>query len=157
MTPPSPGPSTLRPSLKSQFPSSSEYFPPVPTVPSHLTGAPPQPPFEPILISPVPSTAIDPSKIIVTLESSTVAHRTALSTLVSRPSHLAVWLGTVFKNSKAEECGHADDEDDTRSMYSRASDASGFFSIFHNHLNNAGLLSPTSSSMHIFLDRPSAP
>lgn len=155
LLPSSSGAATLRPSLKSQ---STEFFPPVPAVPAHLTNAPPQPTFEPILVSSVPSTAIDPSKIIVTIESSTVTHKTTLNTLVSRPSYLADWLKEVFKKSQAEERGDEDDEDDTESTFSRrASGVSAFFSIFHNHLNSQGLLSPTSSNMHIFLDRPSAP
>jgi hypothetical protein len=47
-------------------------------------------------MSPLPIHAIDPSRIIVSLESTTATHRTTLSTLTSRPSHLATWLSSLL-------------------------------------------------------------
>jgi hypothetical protein len=156
-TAPSLGSSELRPSLKRISPSSMVCFPPVPAVPAHLMVTSPQPAFEPILVGTVPTAAIDPSKIIVTVESSTVSHRTALNTLMSRPSHLATWLSKTIKGSHAEETSLREEEEDRMSTFSHQSDATDFHSIFHNHLHSAGLLSPISSSLHVFLDRPSAP
>ncbi|KDQ64556.1 hypothetical protein JAAARDRAFT_28201 [Jaapia argillacea MUCL 33604] len=134
-----------RPSLKPISPPSSEYNPPVPPLPPHLSSSPPQPPFEAILVSSLPSSTIDPSKIIVTLETCTATHRTTFSTLTSRPSSLATYLQSLLPDS------------DRSSLHSTHSDAdSSFNSIFHHHLTASGLLSQSSSSIHIFLDRPSA-
>ncbi|CCM01605.1 uncharacterized protein FIBRA_03665 [Fibroporia radiculosa] len=142
--------SFLRSSLKTRSPSSSEYSPPVPALPANLSSSPPQPPFDLILITPAPTNMVDPSKIIVSLETSTVTHRTTLSTLVSRPSFLATYLKSLFPS-------HRRDSQGTESIYSDASEAeSSFDSIFHNHLASSGLLAQT-SCMHVFLDRPSAP
>lgn len=164
---PNPSASPVRPSLKQHQHQSStastECFPPVPQVPPHLIVPPtPQPPFAPILVSPLSGAAIDLSKVIVTLESCTVTHRVALPTLLSRPSHLSQWLKSTLPGEE-DECseekkGEAD-MDDAASACSGIShsNASGFFSIFHNHLNNEGLISAASYSMHVFLDRPSAP
>ncbi|KAI0938091.1 hypothetical protein AcW1_004823 [Taiwanofungus camphoratus] len=142
--------STLRPSLKTRSPPTSDYFPPVPALPANLSCSPPQSPFEPILISSPPAGGVDPSRIIVSLETSTVTHKTALQTLLSRPSFLATYLnGLRFSRGR---------DTDADSLRSDTSDAdSSFNSIFRHHLASSGLLSQTSTSIHIFLDRPSAP
>ncbi|KAI9574470.1 hypothetical protein HD554DRAFT_2011261 [Boletus coccyginus] len=113
---------------------------------------PPQPPFEPILLSPIPDGAIDPSKLIVTLETCTTTFRTSLRSLVSRPSHLSRYITSLL--SPVSE---------TASIYSNTSDASsvprsnGFNSVFRDHLASSGFLSQPSTGIHVFLDRPSAP
>ncbi|KAH8105863.1 hypothetical protein BXZ70DRAFT_398145 [Cristinia sonorae] len=138
-----------RPSLKTVSTVSSSYFPPVPSLPANLSPSPPQMPFDPILISPPPTAGVDPSRIIVSLETSTTTYRTTLSTLTSRPSLLGCYLKSLIP---------ARDREDELSVYSSQSDEnSGFHSIFHQHLTSSGLLSQTSTSMHVFLDRPSAP
>lgn len=106
-----------------------------------------------ILVSSVPSSAIDRSKIIVSLETDTKTYRTTLNTLTSRPSFLSAYLNTLLRPRR---------DSDAESVYSHLSDVPStpddtFNSIFHNHLTSSGLLPQSSSSMHIFLDRPSAP
>ncbi|TFY68630.1 hypothetical protein EVG20_g3484 [Dentipellis fragilis] len=93
---------------------------------------------------------MDASKIIVTLETSTASHKTTLSTLTSRPSHLADYLKSLFRRNS-----------DASSVYSRTSEYcdspdTSFNSIFHHHLESSGLLPQSSTHMHIFLDRASA-
>lgn len=139
-----------RPSLKNGSPPTSGYFPPVPSLPNNLAPSPPQVAFDPILISPPPTAGVDPSRVIVSLETSTTIFRTTLSTLTSRPS----LLGSYLKSLVAPR----DRDLDEMSIYSNQSDEnSAFHSIFHRHLTSSGLLSQTSTSMHVFLDRPSAP
>ncbi|OCH94123.1 hypothetical protein OBBRIDRAFT_789646 [Obba rivulosa] len=147
----SPQTSMLRSSLKSssRSPQPSEYFPPVPELPANVPASPPQAAFEPILVS-SPAGVIHPSKVIVTLETSTQTYRTTYNTLVSRPSFLAAYLQTILPSRRRDS--------DARSTNSCASDAdSSFNSIFHHHLASSGVLSQSSNSIHIFLDRPSAP
>ncbi|CAL1700726.1 unnamed protein product [Somion occarium] len=140
-------PLSLRPSLKSCSPPNSEYFPPVPALPANVPPSPPQMPFEPILLSPAPVGTIDPSKIIVSVETCTNTFRTTLQTLTSRPSFLSTYLKSLLPSKEGD-----DDEVSVRS----AAD-SAFNSIFHHHLTSSGLLTQTSTNIHIFLDRPSAP
>ncbi|KAH9938169.1 uncharacterized protein B0H18DRAFT_965888 [Fomitopsis serialis] len=124
--------SPLRPSLKTRSPQPSEYFPPVPALPANLSGSPPQPP------------------VIVSLETSTMTHRTTLSTLMSRPSFLSTFLKDLLPARRRDS--------DATSIYSEVSEAdSSFNSIFHQHLASSGLLSQATTAMHVFLDRPSAP
>jgi hypothetical protein len=108
--------------------------------------SPPPPAFKPILVSEVPTSAIDSSKIIVTLETCTASHRTTLDTLMSRPSHLSSYISSLFRESRSESDGS--------SVYSNASDD---MSTFRHHLISQGLLPKALFTMHIFLDRPSAP
>lgn len=130
----------------------SGYFPPVPSLPSNLAPSPSQAPFEVILISPPPTASVDPSKVIVSLETSTMTFRTTLSTLTSRPSLLGTYLKTLIPDRDRDR------DMDEMSVYSTQSEEnSAFHSIFHHHLTSTGLLSQTSTNMHIFLDRPSAP
>ncbi|KAH9853490.1 hypothetical protein C2E23DRAFT_859066 [Lenzites betulinus] len=141
--------SPLRPQPKT-MPSSSatDYFTPAPSARGSVLNAPPQSPFDAILVSPVPNSTLEPSKIIVSLETSTATHRTTMATLVSRPSHLASFLLGLFPSA----------DSDARSVYSTNSDVeSSFNSIFHHHLASSGVLTHASSNLHIFLDRPSAP
>ncbi|KAI9001030.1 hypothetical protein BD414DRAFT_451969 [Trametes punicea] len=140
--------SSLRPSAKT-MPSSStpDYFS-LHTVPTGVSTAPPQAPFDAILVSPVPNSTLDSSKIIVSLETSTAMHRTTMATLVSRASHLASYLHGLFPST----------DTDTQSVYSSNSEAdSSFNSIFQHHLASSGVLTHASTNLHIFLDRPSAP
>ncbi|EMD40748.1 hypothetical protein CERSUDRAFT_111328 [Gelatoporia subvermispora B] len=146
----SPQTSTLRSSMKSsRSPPPSEYYPPVPELPANVPASPPQATFEPILLS-SPAGVPNPSKIIVTLETTTQTYRTTYNTLVSRPSFLATYLQTLVPSRRRES--------DAGSTYSCASDAdSSFNSIFHHHLASSGVLSQSSNNIHLFLDRPSAP
>ena len=71
-----------------------------------------------------------------------------MSTLISRPSHLASYLLGLFPSA----------ESDAQSVYSTTSEVdSSFNSIFNHHLASTGILSQASTNLHIFLDRPSAP
>jgi len=142
--------SPLRPSLKTRSPQPSEYFPPVPALPANLSCSPPQPPFDAILLSPPLTGHVEPSRVIVSLETSTTTHRTTLSTLMSRPSFLSTFLKDLLPARRRDS--------DATSLYSEVSEAdSSFNSIFHQHLASSGLLSQASTVMHVFLDRPSAP
>ncbi|KAI0349418.1 hypothetical protein OH77DRAFT_1594237 [Trametes cingulata] len=141
--------SPLRPSPKNRPPpSTTDYFSATHAAPTEAPVAPPQPPFDAILVSPMPNSTLDPSKIIVSLETSTATHRTTMATLVSRPSHLASYLLGLFPTSDA----------DAHSVYSTSSEVdSSFNSIFHHHLASSGVLAQASTNLHVFLDRPSAP
>jgi hypothetical protein len=142
---------TLRPSLNNRSSEHSEYPPPVPPLPANITSTPVPPPFDPILLGPLPTDAIDSSKVIVALETGTSTHRTTLKTLTSRPSHLSTYLMSLVRRS----------DSDPTSIDSHKSEVStpdgSFNSIFQQHLASSGLLLQASSSVHIFLDRPSAP
>jgi hypothetical protein len=124
----------------------------IPSLPADTDLIPPPPPFEAILLSPIPDGAFDPSKLIVTLETCTTTYRTLLRSLVSRPSHLSRYITSLL--SPVSE---------TASIYSNVSDASsvqrsnGFNSVFRDHLATSGILPPSSTGIHVFLDRPSAP
>ncbi|KAG1755631.1 hypothetical protein EDB19DRAFT_1662275 [Suillus lakei] len=154
--PPPPAPMTsstiLRPVIKAKTsPSVAENLPPVPPLPVNVSATPRQPPFEPILLSPVPSSAIDPSKIIVTIETSSATHRTILRTLISRPSYLSNYVTSLLPRKSV-----------AASLYSNASDISelpenSFNAMFHDHLASSGLISQSTMNIHVFLDRPSAP
>ena len=136
--------SPLRPH---KFASQLDCFPAVPPLPAAAVQTPPQAPFSAILVSAPLSGSVDPTKIIVSLETSTATHRTTMSTLTSRPSHLASYLLGLLPSSEA----------DTRSVYSTTSEVdSSFNSIFHHHLASSGALH-ASTNLHVFLDRPSAP
>jgi hypothetical protein len=143
---------TLRPLLKDGSPGTSECSSLTSYLPANITSPPELPLFDPILVSPVPTGAIDPFKMIVSLETGTSTHRTTLTTLASRPSHLATYLTSLLSKP----------DSDIISVQSHTSEMpstpdSSFNSIFQHHLVSTGLLTQTSSSIHVFLDRPSAP
>ena len=125
-------------------PLSTLLFPQPPSLPNPSS----PPPFDCILLSPAPTSAIDFSRLLVTLETCTATHRTTFGTLTSRPSRLASYLKSLFSDVDEE----LDPEGD--SLSSRAENGS-FNSIFHNHLTSSGLLSPSAFNVHIFLDRAS--
>ncbi|EPT03773.1 hypothetical protein FOMPIDRAFT_1028617 [Fomitopsis schrenkii] len=145
--------SPLRPSLKTRSPQTTVYAPdspPVPALPENLSCSPPQAEFDAILLSPPLSDHVDPSKVLVSLETSSTTHRTTLGTLMSRSSFLSSFLKGLIPVRRRDS--------DATSVYSEASEAdSSFNSIFHQHLASSGLLSQVSTTMHVFLDRPSAP
>jgi hypothetical protein len=128
-------------------PPLSTLFPAVPSLASFPNPSSP-PPFDCILLSPAPPSAIDFSRLLVTLETCTATHRTTFGTLTSRPSRLASYLKSLFSDVDEE----LDPEGD--SLSSQAENGS-FNSIFHNHLTSSGLLSPSAFNVHIFLDRAS--
>lgn len=146
---------TFHHTLKKESSSNSlDYMHPMPALPVQIATMAVSPPFDPILVGPAPTSAIDPSKIIVSLETGTSTHRTTLTTLTSRPSHLASYLKSLLVK--------ADSDSDTMSVTSHMSEVpathdNSFNSIFHQHLASSGLLSQASSNIHVFLDRPSAP
>lgn len=140
------------PSRPTLLAHSRAYSRSIPSLPADTDLIPPQLPFEAILLSPIPDGAVDPSKLIVTLETCTTTYRTLLRSLVSRPSHLSRYITSLL--SPVSE---------TASIYSNVSDASsvqrsnGFNSVFRDHLASSGILPQTFTGIHIFLDRPSAP
>lgn len=146
---PAPHRSSSRPTLlaHSRAPSRS-----TPVLPADVDPIPPPPPFEAILLSSIPEGAVDPSKVIVTLETCTTTYRTLLRSLVSRPSHLSRYITSLL--SPVSE---------TTSIYSNTSDTSlaqhgnWFNSVFREHLASSGCLPQSSAGIHVFLDRPSAP
>lgn len=145
--PPAPTPApSLRPSLKPTSIHFGDEPSCVPALPANISASPPPPDFRPILISDVPTGAIDPSKIIVTLETCTTTYRTALDTIKSRPSYLSSYIASLFPRSRNNSI--------TSSIYSNASDD---MSAYRHHLASQGLLPQSSFSIHVFLDRPSAP
>ncbi|KAL4075812.1 hypothetical protein V8B97DRAFT_1926063 [Scleroderma yunnanense] len=152
--PPPIAPSVAPPRRSSLKPCrhSTDQSPPVPALPENISPTPPQPPFEAILMSTVPDSAIDHAKIIVTLETCTTTYRSTLRTLTSRPSFLSNYLVSLLSHGS-----------ETASVYSLASDTSttqqnhAFNAVLHDHLTSAGCLPQSSSNFHIFLDRPSAP
>ena len=129
-------------------PPLSTLFPAVPPLSAHLPNPSSPPPFDCILLSPVPPSAIDFSKLIVTLETCTATHRTTFNTLTSRASRLATYLRSLFSDVDEEF------DPEAASLSSPAENGS-FHSIFHHHLTSSGLLSPTTFNVHIFLDRAS--
>ena len=138
-------PSPKRPALKVL-----DSFPPVPALPLNLPASPPQPPFEPILLSSPPSGNADPAKVIVSLETSTATHKTTMKTLMSRCSLLSTYLQSLLPppNSAVEP----------ETPCSRLSEADeSFRAMFQQHLSSSGLLLPNCATLHLFLDRPSAP
>ncbi|KAI0796686.1 hypothetical protein C8Q75DRAFT_741966 [Abortiporus biennis] len=137
---------------KNSSPSSSMYFP---HVPSSIPSPPAQSSFDAIVITPFPTLpSLDLSKVIVSLETSTLTYRTTFKTLTSRPSQLASYIESLVPPADKDE----DDDAPLRTPSSEA-ESSAFNSIFRNHLASSGLLQPSSSAInvHIFLDRPSAP
>jgi hypothetical protein len=129
-------------------PPLSTLFPAVPPLSAYLPNPASPPPFDCILLSPVPPSAIDFSKLLVTLETCTATHRTTFSTLTSRASRLATYLRSLFSDIDEEL------DLEAASLSSPAENGS-FHSIFHNHLASSGLLSPSAFNIHIFLDRAS--
>ncbi|KIY49282.1 hypothetical protein FISHEDRAFT_72622 [Fistulina hepatica ATCC 64428] len=137
---PTPPPSSLamRPSLKSNHSSRPVMvFPPVP---SHLPPAPLPPPFKALLLSAPPAYPLDPSNTMVVLETATQKHRTLLSTLTSRPSNLTDYLNSVVPSD-----------------VSLGSPSSAYSDNYEEPRFWAGPSSCTTATIHIFLDRPSAP
>jgi hypothetical protein len=137
---------SLRSSLKVKSTSLSDESSQVPPLPANITTSPLPPPFRPILVSEAPTGAVDPTKIIVTLDTCTATYRTTLDTLRSRPSHLSDYLSSLFLTSERTSV--------SSSVYSTKSDD---MSVYRHHLASQGLLSQASFSIHLFLDRPSAP
>lgn len=144
----------LRPLPKSRSPSSSEYSSPVLAASANIAICPIQPPFEAILISSIPTIPIDSSKMIISLETSTATYRTTFKTLTSRPSYLSKFISSLVPDPPTP----MEDDLDSSSTYSSpvSNVDNAFNSIFHNHLTAAGMLSQTSTHVHLFLDRPSA-
>ena len=115
----------------------------------------PLPPFDPILLSTVPSLPIDPKKTIITLETSTESFKTTMATLISREDcHFTEYFTKVLTEARKKQHSEAS------SVYSQSSEIEenldSISSIFVNHILASGLLAPTPAALHVFLDRPSA-
>ena len=115
----------------------------------------PLPPFDPILLSTVPSLPIDPKKTIITLETSTESFKTTMATLISREDcHFTGYFTKVLTEARKKQHSEAS------SVYSQSSEIEenldSISSIFVNHILASGLLAPTPAALHVFLDRPSA-
>ena len=152
---PQPIPSPPRTVKASYPPSLNEYSmgPPVETAPPP---SPLPPPFDPILLSTVPSLPIDPKKTIVTLETSTESLKTTMATLISRETcHFTEYFSSILTEAWKKQRSEAS------SVYSQSSgieeNLDSINSIFANHISASGLLAPTPAALHVFLDRPSAP
>ena len=118
--------------------------------------SPPLPPFDPILLSSVPSLPIDPKKTIITLETSTESFKTTMATLIScEDCHFNRYFSKILTEARKKQHSEAS------SVYSQSSgieeNLDSINSIFVNHISASGLLTPTPASLHVFLDRPSAP
>ena len=151
---PQPIPSPTR-AVKASYPASlNEYSmgPPVETAPP----SPSLPPFDPILLSAVPSLPIDPKKTIITLETSTESFKTTMSTLISHEGcRFTEYFSKILTEARKKQHSEAS------SVYSQSSEIEqnldSINSIFVNHISASGLLTPTPTALHVFLDRPSAP
>lgn len=144
--PQAPSTSSRRSSMKGRRTSTSpsEEAPVVPPLPAHIVVSTQPPPFHALLVAEPPAVTMDPSKIIVTLETCTQSYKTTLSTIYSRPSHLSTYFSTLFDQA---------DKHSTASLYSSESDD---LAMYNRHLTSQGLL-PPSMNVHVFLDRPSTP
>ncbi|KAJ7179084.1 hypothetical protein C8R46DRAFT_1072405 [Mycena filopes] len=138
----------LRPSLKPRRTESLDVSSAVPALPTNIPSAPAPPPFNAILVSDTPAPTTDRSRIIVSLETSTATAKTTLDTLSSRPSLLSSYIASLFGRRRSDSLAS--------SVYSTAS-AGDDMSAYRRHLASQGLIPQSSSSLHIFLDRPSEP
>jgi hypothetical protein len=142
------------PTVKASYPASlneDSTGRPVETAPP----SPPPPPFDPILLSAVPSLPIDPKKTIITLETSTESFKTTMATLISREDcNFYEYFSKVLTEARKEQHSEAS------SVYSQSSgieeNLDSINSIFANHISASGLLAPTPAALHVFLDRPSS-
>ena len=154
---PQPMPSPPR-TVKASYPASLNEYSLSAPVEAAPPPSPPLPPFDPILLSAVPSLPIDPKKAIITLETSTESFKTTMATLISREDcRFNGYFTKILTEARKSQHSEAS------SVYSQSS-ASGIEenldsinSIFSNHISASGLLAPTPVALHVFLDRPSAP
>ncbi|KAK7061775.1 hypothetical protein R3P38DRAFT_2493523 [Favolaschia claudopus] len=137
---------SLRPSLKTKRTESVDAPVVIPPLPASVSSIPVPPVFNPILLSEAPSSTADRSKIVVSLETCTTTYKTTLDTLSSRPSHLSDYIATLLGRRRSDSVAS--------SVYSTDS---ADLSTYRQHLVSRGLLPQASSSVHIFLDRPSEP
>ncbi|KAJ6599008.1 hypothetical protein DFH09DRAFT_20944 [Mycena vulgaris] len=138
---------SLRPSLKTKRSESVDASSIVPSLPANISPSPLPPPFNPILVSDAPSTTSDRSRIMVSIETCTMTYKTTFETISSRPaSFLSSYIASLFGRRRSDSVAS--------SVYSTASDD---MSAYRRHLTSQGLLAQSSSSVHIFLDRPSDP
>ncbi|KAG7096894.1 hypothetical protein E1B28_004300 [Marasmius oreades] len=136
-----------RSSLKATRRSSTEDLSQVPPLPNNIGPYSAPPEFRPILLSEVPSGPADFSKSMITLETCTQTYRTTMDTLTSRPSQLSAYLISLLPPRQRAYSNAS-------SVYSTSSED---MSAYRHHLASQGLISRTTSNIHIFLDRPSAP
>ena len=137
--------SSRRSSLKAKLAHVPQDAPAVPEVPPHVVASVQPPPFSTILISDPPSLKVDSSMTIVTLETCTTTYKTTINTINSRPSHLSEFIASLY-----EQC---EPKSNASSVYSMSSED---MTAYHRHLTSQGLV-PRSTTIHLFLDRPSTP
>lgn len=138
-------PPSRRSSFKTKLVQVSQDAPAVPEVPPHFAAFTQPPPFSAILISDPPTLQVDPSMTIVTLETCTITYRTTVNTINSRPSHLSDFISSLYEQCEPKSA--------KSSVYSMTSED---MTAYRRHLTSQGLF-PRSTTIHIFLDRPSAP
>ncbi|KAJ6539401.1 hypothetical protein B0H19DRAFT_1269717 [Mycena capillaripes] len=136
----------LRPSLKTKRTESVDAPSVVPALPANISSTPVPPAFSPILVSDPPSSIVDRARIIVSLETCTATYKTTLDTLSSRPSLLSSYIASLFGRRRSDSMAS--------SVYSTES---ADMSTYHRHLASQGLVPQSSTSVHLFLDRPSDP
>ena len=152
---PRPIPSPPR-TVKASYPSSLNEYSMTPHVETAPPPSPSPPPFDPILLSTIPSLPIDPKKTIVTLETSTESLKTTMATLISRETcNFSEYFSRILLEARKKQHSEAS------SVYSQSSgieeNLDSINSIFVNHISASGLLAPAPAALHVFLDRPSAP
>ena len=142
---PTPQSLSRRSSLKARLVQVSQDAPAVPEVPPHFAASTQPPPFTAVLMSDPPSVKVDSSMTVVTLETCTMTYRTTANTIYSRPSHLSDFISSLYDQCEPKSAAS--------SVYSMTSEDK---TAYHHHLTSQGLF-PRSATIHIFLDRPSAP
>jgi hypothetical protein len=143
--PPPPSPkasSSVRSSLKLKLSHEDEHDR-VPPLPTYTPASSKPPPFDPILLSELPHSGVDRSRLIITLETCTTTFKTTFKTLTSRPSHLAEYLTSLPNQSPRISAAS--------SVYSTESDTGSAYPGAHQGPSHGV------SNMILFLDRPSAP
>lgn len=124
-------------------PASSRDFqpPPVRAIPDEILG--PIPPFNAVLLAPMPDGQPDLAQTVIKIETATQTHKTTLATLTSKPSHLSRYLLALLSHQ-------------SESTSAPNSPFSPHFSaLFRDPATSAALASQ--QIPHIFLDRPSSP
>ncbi|VDB85410.1 unnamed protein product [Peniophora sp. CBMAI 1063] len=136
-------------------------------LPSYLSNPASQPPFDCIPLSDISSlsahAALDPSRVLVTMDTSTATHRTTLATLVARPSNLSMYLlellqpmasssasssrdtdrkHEILRDDASSFVSRDDGEDDENTEYD---ESLGFQEIFRSTLKTAGIVTDTAA------------
>ncbi|KZV63860.1 hypothetical protein PENSPDRAFT_198218 [Peniophora sp. CONT] len=135
-------------------------------LPPYLANPANQPPFDCIPLSDISAlsahAALDPSRVLVTMDTSTSTHRTTLATLVARPSNLSMYLLELLQPMSSASASSSRDvdreheivRDDTSSFESHDDgdeedveydESLGFQEIFRSTLKTAGIVTDTAA------------